>query len=66
MPDRALPDVSPDPRRTMEQVFKRWLYGHSLFAEEKRRLADVAHELRADIKDDWRYYDTHLTLGDPK
>lgn len=53
----AMHDDTPDTRRSIETVFKMWLYDKALFPEEKRRLADCAREILENVRDDWRQYD---------
>lgn len=48
MPNYAAVPVVRGPHRTLEQVFKAWLYGEPMDLEEKRRIIDTAHDILGD------------------
>ena len=48
MPNYAALPIVQEPRRTLEQVFKAWLYGEPMDLEEKRRIIDTAHDILGD------------------
>lgn len=48
MPNYAALPIVQEPRRTLEQVFKAWLYGEPMDREEKRRIIDTAHDILGD------------------
>jgi len=48
MPNYAALPIVQEPRRTLEQVFKAWLYGMPMDREEKMRILNVAHNILLD------------------